>query len=92
LVRPEGTLVETPTRCSNTKNNRDDRVRISMAILTAVAGVWLGTARATRRGEEDRTRDGCEEERMILGGDGDAVIPWDVDMASGEDSVSDAGV
>ena len=34
----DGTLVETPTRCSSTKNNRDDRVRISRAILTAVAG------------------------------------------------------
>jgi hypothetical protein len=30
----DGTLVETPTRCNNTKNNLDDRVRISIAILT----------------------------------------------------------
>jgi hypothetical protein len=30
----DGTLVETPTRCNKTKNNLDDRVRISIAILT----------------------------------------------------------
>ncbi len=34
----EGTLVETPTRCNNTKNNREERVRISSAIRTGVAG------------------------------------------------------
>lgn len=34
----DGTLVETPTRCNNTKNNREERVRISRAIRTGVAG------------------------------------------------------
>ena len=34
----DGTLVETPTRCNNTKNNREERVRMSRAIRTGVAG------------------------------------------------------
>jgi hypothetical protein len=47
----DGTLVETPTRCNNTKNSLDDRVRMSSAILTAVAAggsVGLVAPRAAR--------------------------------------------
>jgi hypothetical protein len=47
----DGTLVDTPTRCSNTKNSLDDRVRMSSAILTAVAAggsVGLVAPRAAR--------------------------------------------
>ena len=38
VVFDDGTLVDTPTRCNNTKNNREERVRISRAIRTGVAG------------------------------------------------------
>lgn len=53
----DGTLVETPTRCNKTKNNLDDRVRISIAILTGGdAGGRVGLVIVTPLRRIARTR------------------------------------
>lgn len=71
----DGTLVETPTRCSRTKNSLDDRVRMSSAILTVAAAgsVGLVAPRAARpRGVVSR-REG-DGGRNPTGGGGDFSI------------------
>jgi hypothetical protein len=75
----DGTLVETPTRCSNTKNSLDDRVRMSSAILTAVAAggsVGLVAPRAARL-----RRVGCRGEGE------DGKRPADSGGGNGDDSI-----
>jgi hypothetical protein len=78
VVFDDGTLVDTPTRCNNTKNNREERVRISRAIRTGVAGngggwrldvVVVGIAVVVVGRQRRRF---IEEEDMIgIGDDGD---------------------
>ena len=89
-------MVETPTRCNSTKNNREDLVRISIAIRTAVAGLlfvdMLKPCLPTRRVVCLRTT--SFGSKITLGGDDvgcNKLLPR-VGEHGGEAIVADAGV
>ena len=90
----DGTLVETPTRCNNTKNSLDDRVRMSSAILTAVAAggsVGLVAPRATRLRRVGCRGEGEDGKRPAGSGGGigdDSIVTV---IVAGGRGVSDCG-